>query len=124
VSPHLDAPDEGHGDSLFKLVQRSVEVQDLHDLQHRGQQRSIPSHAADWLFVRGSADLLRAEGGAQRADGLGVLARLLLDLQQLSGLDDGVQGGCSFTLEQVVPPQPLLHLTGVVSTHTQEARCT
>ena len=64
------------------------------------------------------ADLLRGEGGAQRADGLGVLRRLLLDLQQLSGLDDGLQGGCSFTLVQVVPSQPLLHLTGVVPAHT------
>lgn len=63
------------------------------------------------------ADLLGGEGAAERADGLGVLRGLLLDLQQLSGLDDGLQSGCSFALVQVVCSQPLLHLTGVVPEH-------
>jgi hypothetical protein len=54
------------------------------------------------------------EGVAHGADGLGVLVRLLLDLQQLGGLDDGLQRGRRLALLQVVGPQPLLHLADVV----------
>lgn len=54
------------------------------------------------------------ECGAERADGFGVLRRLLLDLQQLGGLDEGLQGGGRAALLQVPAPQPLLHLTDVV----------
>lgn len=65
-------------------------------------------------MIHWSADLLRVETTAQRADGLSMLTCLLLDLQQLRSLYDGLQSGCSFTLVQVVCSQPFLHLAGVV----------
>lgn len=68
-----------------------------------------------------SADLLSGEAAAKWADGFSVLTRLLLHLQQLSSLDDGLQSVCSITLIQVVCSQPLLHLSGVVPERTN--RC-
>lgn len=61
-----------------------------------------------------TSDLLNRESGAERADGFGVLRSLLLDLQKLGGLNEGLQGGGCTALLQVSSPQPLLHLADVV----------
>lgn len=44
---HLDVPDEGHGDSLLKLVERRVQVQDLHNLQQKQMKSSTPAILRD-----------------------------------------------------------------------------
>ena len=63
--------------------------------------------------------LLHGERGAQGADRLGILGRLLLDLQQLGGLDNGLYVNHRPALVKVLPPQPLLHLTDVVPDQSQ-----
>lgn len=67
-----------------------------------------------WEEMSTFTNLLRGEGRAERADGLSILRRLLLDLQQLSRLDDRLQRCSSFTLEKVVGSEPLLQLTRIV----------
>lgn len=116
---YLNVSDERHGDSFFELVQRSVQVQDLHYLWFKQHNQWSESGCNQQIRTVGkwSADLLSGEAAAQGADGLSVLARLLLHLQQLSSLDDGLQSGCSITLIQVVCSQPFLHLSDVVPKH-------
>lgn len=116
---YLNVSDEWHGDSFFELVQRSVQVQDLNYLwfkQHNQWSESGFNQQIHTVW-KWSADLLSGKAVAQGADSLSVLARLLLHLQQLSSLDDGLQSGCSVTLIQVVCSQPFLHLSDVVPKH-------
>ena len=65
--------------------------------------------------------LLDRQRCTEGADGLGVLGRLLLDLQQLGRLDERLQRGHRSALLQVPPPQPLLHLTDVVPDTGEQA---
>lgn len=58
--------------------------------------------------------LCRVEGGAQRANGLSVGLRLLVDLQQLGGLSQRLQGFLGAAVGQLPVRQPLLQLPHVV----------
>lgn len=57
--------------------------------------------------------LLRRERCAQGADGLGVLRRFLFQLQELGGLNQGLQSLEGSALLQVLATQPLLKLADV-----------
>lgn len=63
------------------------------------------------------------EGLAHGADGLGVLVCLFLHLQQLSGLDQRLQGLLGATSHQTFVSEPLLQLAHIVPankhTHTK-----
>lgn len=60
------------------------------------------------------AYLRRVKGRAQRADSLGVSLGLLIDLQQLSGLSQRLQGFLGAAVGQLSVRQPLLQLPHVV----------
>lgn len=59
-------------------------------------------------------DLSRVEGGAQSANCLSVSLGLLVDLQQLSGLSQRLQGFLGAAVRQLPVRQPLLQLPHVV----------
>lgn len=59
-------------------------------------------------------NLSGGEGQAHGADGLGVLVRLLLHLQQLRRLDERLQSLLGAARHQAFVPEPLLQLADVV----------
>lgn len=59
-------------------------------------------------------NLSGGEGQAHGADGLGVLVRLLLHLQQLRRLDERLQSLLGAAHHQAFVPEPLLQLADVV----------
>lgn len=45
---HLYVPDEGYGDTLFKLVERRIQVEDLDDLHASTKEEESVSRLDDW----------------------------------------------------------------------------
>lgn len=65
--------------------------------------------------------LSSCEGLAHGADGLSILVRLFLHLQQLRGLDQRLQGLLGSTVHQAFVSEPLLQLAHVVPVHARAA---